>query len=200
MRDISLVKFMPKEPKVPFISMRIIAAALSILALIASVFLFLDKGLNYGIDFTGGTVLEIDTGAQPDLNVIRTAVGALDLGGATFQLITPPETSGVGHEYVRIGIPLQAEGEEGAMAQQNALKAVNGALADSVGEFTVRGQDVVGSKVSGELREKGILAIVLAMSMVLLYIWFRFEWQFAVGAVIALFHDVLLTITVSLSE
>lgn len=194
MRDISLVRFLPKEPKVPFISVRLIAAVLSVIAIMASIFLFSTKGLNYGIDFTGGTVLEIDTGSEPELDIIRAKVDALNLGGPTYQLITPPESANIGHEYVRIGIPIQEEGENGAQAQQDALAAVNAALNETVGEFTLRGQDVVGSKVSGELRQKGIMAIVFALGMVLLYIWFRFEWQFAAGAVLALFHDVVLTI------
>jgi len=196
MRDISLVRLLPIEPTVPFISLRVIAAILSVLALIASVFLFSTRGLNYGIDFTGGTVLEIDTGSEPPLDEIRDILGGLDLGSPALQLIKPPVDANVDHDYVRITIALQEEGEQGAMAQQVALKKVNEALTEGVGAFTIRGQDVVGSKVSGELRQKGLLAILLALGMVLFYIWFRFEWQFAAGAVLALFHDVLLTIGV----
>ncbi len=196
MRDISLVRFLPSEPKVPFISLRLIAAILSVLAIIASIFLFSTRGLNYGIDFTGGTVLEIDTLGEPPLDEIRTKLGTLDLGGPTFQLITPPESANVDHSYVRIGIPLQAEGEDGAAAQQQALARVNAALTEVVGDYTLRGQDVVGSRVSGELRQKGLMAIIFALTAVLVYIWFRFEWQFAAGAVLALFHDVILTIGV----
>ena len=196
MKDISLVKLLPIEPKVPFISLRMIAAVLSILALIASVFLFSTRGLNYGIDFTGGTVVEIDTGAAPPLDDIRNGLNGLGVGNIQLQTIAPEQGIGVTHEYVRISIPLQEEGESGATAQQEALKTVNEKLEEIVPGFTVRGQDVVGSKVSGELRQKGLLAILIALGMVLFYIWFRFEWQFAVGAVIALFHDVLLTIGV----
>jgi len=96
-----------------------------------------------------------------------------------------------------VGIPLQEETEEtGAMAQQEALAAVVAGLTESIGEFNIRNQDVVGSKVSGELRQKGIIAVLAALSLVLVYIWFRFEWQFGAGAVAALFHDVILTIGV----
>ena len=83
MRDISLVKLLPIEPKVPFISMRVIAGALSVLAIIASIFLFTTRGLNYGIDFTGGTVLEIDTGGAPPLEDIRGGLNSLGLGNPT---------------------------------------------------------------------------------------------------------------------
>lgn len=195
MRDISLVKLLPVEPKVPFISLRRIAGVLSILAIIASIFLFTTRNLNYGIDFTGGTVLEIDTNGQPPLDDIRTKLESV-IGGIGLQTIAPQQGTGVDHDYVRIAIPLQEEGETGATAQQEALTNVKAALEEVVPGFSDRGQDVVGSKVSGELRQKGIIAIGMALFMVLAYIWFRFEWQFAVGAVMALFHDVLLTIGV----
>ena len=197
MKDISLIRLLPKDTKIPFINMRLIAAVLSTIAMIASVFLFTTKGLNYGIDFTGGTVIELDTGSEPQPDVIRETLAKLGFGGGTVQNIAPPADSGVDHDYVRVGIPLQEEtAESGAQAQQDALAAVVAGLKAEIGEFNIRNQDVVGSKVSGELREKGIIAVVLALAMVLLYIWFRFEWQFGAGAVAALFHDVILTIGV----
>jgi len=195
MKDISLVRLFPKQSKVPFIKVRLIAGILSILAIIGSIFHVVDAGLNYGIDFTGGTVLEIDTGANPELDTIRPLLNGLGMGDMALQNIKPPLDSTVDHDYVRITIPLQPETlEEGATTQQIALDLVKDTLRGEIGEFTIRNQGVVGSKVSGELREKGVLAVVLALGMVLLYIWFRFEWQFAVGAVVALFHDVLITI------
>ena len=198
MKDISLVKLMPKEPRVPFINMRVVAAILSVIALIASVFLFTTRGLNYGIDFTGGTVIELDFGQETDLELVRTAVGEMGFDGATFQGITPPLEANKDYEFIRVGIPLQPETEEtgGSEAQQRALRTIEVGLTEKVGKFEVYSQDVVGSKVSGELRTKGMLAVGLALLMVLAYIWFRFEWQFGLGAVIALFHDVLLTIGV----
>ena len=198
MKDISLVKLMPKEPRVPFINMRVVAAILSVIALIASVFLFTTRGLNYGIDFTGGTVIELDFGQETDLELVRTAVGEMGFDGATFQGITPPLEANKNYEFIRVGIPLQPETEEtgGSEAQQRALRTIEAGLTEKVGKFEVYSQDVVGSKVSGELRTKGMLAVGLALLMVLAYIWFRFEWQFGLGAVIALFHDVLLTIGV----
>ena len=197
MKDISLVRILPMEPTVPFINLRVVAAILSVIALIASVFLFTSRGLNYGIDFTGGTVIELDFGQETDLELVRSAVGDMGFDGATFQGITPPLEAGKDYEFIRVGIPLQPETEEtGAEAQQIALRTVEAGLTENVGKFEVYSQDVVGSKVSGELRTKGLLAVSLALIMVLAYIWFRFEWQFGLGAVIALFHDVLLTIGV----
>ena len=304
MRDISLVKLLPIEPRVPFLSGRIIAGVLSVIVILASIFLFVTKNLNYGIDFTGGTVIEVDTGKQPsveDMANIRSAMTNLDLGAVGLQTIkSGPDAE---REFLRISLPIQdetierdaelvrsmigamdtlegdnfvvesfensdrgfttimvrhgdepfadeisrasdSEASEGADVpvssddpQLDALeKAVKGngldiadftrrgdnlveirfqnkeeasaaiqqlalgygklALAEEIGPYTIRSQDVIGSKVSGELRRKGIQAVVLALFMVLLYIWFRFEWQFAVGAVLALFHDVILTIGV----
>ena len=85
MKDISLVKILPMEPKVPFINLRVVAAIISMIAIVASIFLFTTKGLNYGIDFTGGTVIEIDTGSEPDLAKIRTVISDAGFPGASVQ-------------------------------------------------------------------------------------------------------------------
>jgi len=197
MKDISLVRILPQEPRVPFINMRMIATALSVLAIIASIFLFTTRGLNYGIDFTGGTIIEIDTGAEPNDIEIREALAELGFTGSTVQGINPPQAAGIDHKYVRIGLQLQDEsGEAGEGAQQEALKTATDGLKSQIGDFVIRNQEVVGSQVSGELRRKGIMSVVLALIMVLGYIWFRFEWQFGLGAVLALAHDVILTIGV----
>ncbi|WP_427451177.1 protein translocase subunit SecF [Litorimonas sp. WD9-15] len=197
MKDISLVRFLPMVPRVPFIKVRMIAAVLSVLAIIASVVLFSTKGLNYGIDFTGGTVIELDTGADPDMDLIRSVMSDLGYPGATVQGIEPAAGQPNPHNYVRVGIPLQSEeGEAGAQAQQLAMVAVTEGLEAEIGAFEIRNQESVGSQVSGELRQKGLMAVGIALLLVLAYIWFRFEWQFGLGAVMALFHDVILTIGV----
>ena len=204
MKDISLVKLLPKEPRVPFINLRVIAAFLSMIAIIGSIFLFTTKGLNYGIDFTGGTVLEIGSVTQElDDAKVRTAIEELGYAGATVQGIQPPvgaETVDgvpITNRLVRIGLQLQDEsGEEGQGAQQAALNVVKEGLTVKIGDYFVRNTEVVGTQVSGELRQKGLLSVGLALLMVLGYIWFRFEWQFGLGAVFALAHDVILTIGV----
>ena len=203
MKDISLVRILPQEPRVPFINVRRIAAALSILAIIGSIFLFTTKGLNYGIDFTGGTVIEINTNEDPDDAAIRAALEDMGFEGATVQGIQPPvgaldqQGNPITHRLMRIGLQLQDEsGEAGQGAQQAALDRVKAGLQERIGDFYVRNTEVVGSQVSGELRRKGALSVGLALLMVLGYIWFRFEWQFGLGAVMALAHDVILTIGV----
>lgn len=204
MKDISLVRILPQEPRVPFIKMRMIAAVFSVFAIIASIALFSIKGLNYGIDFTGGTVLEIGSVTQDlDDATVRAALVEIGYGNAQLQGIQPPvgsvTTEGVPIEnkLFRIGLQLQDEsGEEGQGAQQAALNSVKAGLTEQIGDYFVRNTEVVGSQVSGELRRKGIMSVGLALFFVLAYIWFRFEWQFGLGAVFALVHDVVLTIGV----
>jgi len=204
MKDISLVRILPQEPRVPFINVRMIAAAISVLAIIASIFLFTTRGLNYGIDFTGGTVLEIGSVTQVlEEDDIRKAVKEIGYEKAQIQGIDPPVGSTtsdgvpIQNKLYRIGLQLQDEsGEAGQGAQQAALNEVKEGLTDRIGNYFVRNTEVVGSQVSGELRRKGVMSVALALLMVLGYIWFRFEWQFGLGAVLALAHDVILTIGV----
>lgn len=205
MKDISLVKFLPQEPKIPFINLRLFAGISSVILVIISLFLFFTKGLNYGIDFTGGVVAEMDFKEQPPLD-IRDTVSDLGFDGATVQNIAPLQTANVTYDYVRIGLKLQeeaaVESEDNEVntaldAQQLALVNLTEGLQAKYGDqVELRSQETVSGKVSGELRQKGLIAVVAALSMVLFYIWIRFEWQFAVGAVTALAHDVALTLGV----
>ena len=196
MLDISLVKYLPKGTKIPFISMRWIAMVLSIVGIIGSIFLFSTKNLNYGIDFTGGTVWQFHLEEDPtdaQREYIRGLGEELGLGGLSIQTITTAEKV----EALRVGIPKQAAGEgedNDNRAQQEALAAVQAAVTEKFGEVETLSVQVLGSKVSGELKTKGALAVILALGMVLIYIWVRFEWQFGLGAVVALAHDVMLTI------
>lgn len=196
MFDISLVKYLPKDTKIPFVSLRLIAMALSVLALIGSVFLFSTRNLNYGIDFTGGTVWEFKLDHTPtndDIEFVRNLGADLDLGNLTVQTIT----QGDGSEALRVGIRKQPalEGDDNDnRAQQVALDKIQDAVTGKFENVTYLSKQVLGTKVSGELKTKGALAVGLALMMVLIYIWIRFEWQFGAGAVIALAHDVLLTI------
>ena len=196
MRDISLIRRLPVTGDIPFIKARHIAAALSVLMMIASVFLFFTKGLNYGIDFSGGTVIEVDMGPDVDQAEIRSTMNDL-FGGSQVSTISPGLESDVDYEYLRIGIPMQPETEEtGAAAQQIAMAQAEEALREINPEREILSQSSVSGQVSGELRRKGFLAVGLALAMVLAYISVRFEWQFGVGAVAALFHDVIITIGV----
>lgn len=205
MRDISLVKILPVEPRVPFLSVRRIAAIISIVAILFSIFEFFHRGLTYGIDFTGGVVTVVDFGETPPdtaQEFVQTR-----FAGSTVQNISQPAGSEITYDYLRIGLPLQAEEPEGDVAQESsretqtdaqqlAQAALVEALEGEFGEIRIDATETVSGKVSGELRRKGLLAVILALGLVLAYIWFRFEWQFGVGAVAALLHDVILTIGV----
>ncbi len=198
MFDVSLVKYLPKGTKIPFINVRYIAMGLSIMAMIASIFLFSTRNLNYGIDFTGGTVWEFHLDHNPtdsEVEEIRALGPELGLGALTVQTITQANDA----EALRVGLRKQPalEGDEtDDRAQQQALAKIQEVITERYAPVTGLSTQVLGSKVSGELKTKGALAVGLALAMVLFYIWIRFEWQFGAGAVIALAHDVILTIGV----
>jgi preprotein translocase subunit SecF len=155
-----------------------ISAALSIVAIT----LFFTHGLNFGIDFKGGTLLEVraKSGAA-DLAAMRTTLNGLGLGDVQLQQFGGPE-----EVLIRV-----AEQPGGDAAQQQAVAKVRGALGDAV---DYRRVEVVGPRVSGELLAYGMIGLMLAIFSILIYLWFRFEWQFALGAMIANVHDIVLTI------
>lgn len=204
MFDISLVRYLPKDTKIPFLKVRLVAMALSLLAIIASIFLFSTKNLNYGLDFKGGTVWEFHLTESPtdgDLTAIRALGPKLGLGELAIQTIGQSDKDKV--QAIRLSVSKQdaLEGDENDdQAQQVALKSIQVAVVEMYPEVAntenTLSVQVLGTKVSGELKKKGAMAVILALMMVLLYIWFRFEWQFGLGAVAALAHDVILTIGV----
>jgi len=176
------IKFVPDETHIPFIKVRLVAFVISGLLMLASVGLFFSAGLNYGIDFRGGTLIEVRSKSGPaNISDIRTKLGGIGLGDVQIQEFGEPEE-------VLIRIEQQPGGDAN---QQVAIEKVKGTLGDSV-EY--RRVEVVGPTVSGELIQSGTIAVLVALFSVLVYIWFRFEWQFSFGAVAALVHDVTLTI------
>ena len=184
----ALSQYIPLGTKIPFVQMRKFAFVLSSVAIVVSIFAYGMLGLNFGIDFRGGSQIQIETPGTADLTQIRTLVSDLNLGDVQVQNFGSDST-------VRIRIERQAgEGVEGANAQQDALKKVRVALDANIEGWTESATSVISPKVSGELVNAGIFAVVGALICMLIYIWFRFEWQFSVGAVVALAHDVILTI------
>ncbi len=196
MFDISLVRYVPKNTKIPFISWRWIALVLSVMGIIGSIFLFSTRNLNYGIDFTGGTVWEFHLAEDPtnaEMVAIRKSADGLGLGAVALQTI---EQSG-GTQALRLTIekqPIPEGAENDDQAQQEALAKVQTLIRGEYAPVETLSVQVLGTKVSDELKVKGALAVIIALIFVLLYIWVRFEWQFGLGAVIALAHDVILTI------
>jgi preprotein translocase subunit SecF len=155
-----------------------ISATLSILAIV----LFFTHGLNFGIDFKGGTLMEVRAkSGTADIAQMRSTLGSLGLGEVQLQ-----QFGGPADVLLRV-----AEQPGGDKAQQAAVDKVRAALGDSV---DYRRVEVVGPRVSGELLSYGMLGLMLAIVSILVYLWFRFEWQFALGAMIANVHDIVLTI------
>ncbi len=176
------LRFIPIDTRIGFIRYRMISFAVSGLLMLASLGLFFTAGLNYGIDFKGGTLIEVRNKSGPiDLAGMRSRLSTIGVGEVQIQEFGAPSD-------VMIRIEQQKGGEKN---QQNAITKVKETLGDSV-EY--RRVEVVGPTVSGELIQSGSIAVLVAIFSVLLYIWFRFEWQFSLGAVAALIHDVVLTI------
>jgi preprotein translocase subunit SecF len=177
-----LLRIVPDDTKFDFMRFRRISFPLSALASILAIGLYFVHGLNFGIDFKGGLLMEVQTKAGPaDLAQMRSTLNALGLGEVQLQQFGPPNDV-----LIRI-----AEQPGGDAAQQVAVGKVRTALGDGV---DYRRVEVVGPRVSGELLSYGVVGLMLAIFCILIYLWFRFEWQFALGAMIANVHDLVLTI------
>ena len=178
----ALIKLMPVEPKVNFLGGRKVFAVISAALILGSIALFLVQGLNFGVDFRGGILIEARTDGPADLAELRSTLGDLGLGEVTLQTFGEPTD-------VLINLQRQDGDSE---AQQRAISTVREALGDVVVEY--RRTEFVGPKVGDELKRAGALATLLSLLAIGVYIWFRFEWQFGVAALIALAHDVIATI------
>jgi len=177
-----ILKLVPAETKVNFIGMRSIAFLISAVLICGGLFYAFNKSLNFGIDFTGGTLVEIRTQDEvADISGMREELGALGYGAISVQEFGSPNE-------VMIRIPQQERDEE---EQKAAMEDVRATLGD---EVEYRRVEFVGPQVGEELIEAGSKALIYALIGILLYIWVRFEWQFGVAAVIALAHDTLLTV------
>ena len=144
---------------------------------------FVVKGLNYGIDFKGGTLIEVRTLNNITIGDLRQKISGLGLGDAELQEFGAPDD-------ILIRLETQPGGDS---AQADAVKQLTAALDKDI---ELRRVKSVGPKVSAELTQQGIFAVIVSIIMVLIYIWFRFEWQFGLGAVASLLHDVIITIGV----
>ncbi|MBM3543825.1 MAG: protein translocase subunit SecF [Alphaproteobacteria bacterium] len=175
------IQFVPPDTKIDFVGFRTITWIVSALLTVGPLLLVWTIGLNMGIDFQGGTLIEIQTKQSPaDLGGIRSKVSNLGLGEVQIQEFGAPNA-------VLIRIASQPTEQE----QQQSIAKVKEALGEDV-EY--RRVEIVGPTISGELIASGTLAVVVAMIGILIYVWFRFEWQFGVAAVASLVHDVTATI------
>ncbi len=188
------LNLVPEDVAVPFISWRKIAAGISITLVIGSLALLGVRGLNFGIDFVGGTLVQIEMPGEgeeeADLQALRAAVGEIGFEGASLQGFGGPRDV-----LIRLK-KVEGDGVEGERAQQAAAERLIAGLEERYPGIRVDRTEVVGGVVSGQLVQAGILAVSLALVAMLIYITLRFEWQFAVGAVLALAHDVILTLGV----
>ena len=177
-----LIRVLPAKTNLHFVGFARIAGVLSILAVIGSLTLCFTEGLNLGIDFKGGTVLELSTTpAVVDLATVRGTLNRLHIGDVQVQAFGKQ-----GDALVRFQTPPGADAS-------NTVTRVKTALGQAIPGVRYSSTEVVGPKVSGELFRNGVLALGVAIALMLIYIWFRFELQFGLGAVAALFHDVILT-------
>ena len=175
------LKLIPHGTKFRFMRARFLGLGVSAFLSILSIALFIHPGLNYGIDFAGGIVVETRTTEPTDLAKMRTTVHDVSPGETSLQ-----QFGAATDTLVRVSLPKQG-GEE---AQEKLVNKVKAALAEAFPGIQFRRVEVVGPKVSGELVQAGFLAVGLALLAVMGYIWFRFEWQFGVGAVVTLVLDV----------
>jgi preprotein translocase subunit SecF len=176
------LRLVPDETRFDFMRFRRISFPASALLSIVAISLYFFHGLNFGIDFVGGTLMEVQAKAGPaDLGKMRGTLNGLGLGEVQLQ-----QFGGPADVLIRIS---QQPGGEGA--QQAAVQKVRQALGD---EVDYRRVEVVGPRVSNELLAYGTIGLMLAIVAILVYLWFRFEWQFALGAMIANVHDLVLTI------
>lgn len=177
------VQFIPFGTNIDFWGHRWFGYGVSLFLIFASIGLLATKGLNFGIDFTGGTLIEIRTEQTVDLAQMRNELNGLDLGAISIQEFGGPQD-------LLLRVPEQP-GDEAAQAA--AIETVRTALDAAYGEVDYRRVEFVGPQVGDELKVKGVWAALFAMVGISVYIWFRFEWQFGAAALVALFHDVIVT-------
>ena len=176
------IRLLPPDTKIDFIGRRMIAFVFSALLMVLSIGFFAVQGLNYGIDFKGGILMEVRTPGPADIDSLRNKLSGLGLGEVALQEFGQATD-------VLIRIERQAGGEKGQML---AVEKVKTALGKDVASY--RRTEFVGPKVGGELIQAGVIAVTLSLIAIMIYVWFRFEWQFSIGAVVALTHDVIATI------
>lgn len=180
---IQFIQLVPHNTKIDFFGHRYYAMLASIVILGGSALSLSINGLNFGIDFTGGTIIEIKTEKQPDLAELRHELNGLKLGEISIQEFGSPED-----------LLIRMKQQDGTAEDQKAAiekvqTAVNAQLEGQKVDY--RRVEYVGPQVGEELKRAGLLAVLCAMGGIMAYIWFRFEWQYGVGAMLALLHDVV---------
>lgn len=179
-----LLRLFPDQPRLHYVRYRHIAVGLSIVVMVAALVLLFTRGLNFGIDFKGGIAMEVTTSGPADVTKLREQLGRLGLGEVTIQ-----QFGAADDVLIRVSQPQNAT----SGTDQIIVAKIKAELGNTVQYQKV---DIVGPQVSGELVNQGVVAVVLAVCLMFVYIAFRFEWQFGLGAVLGLAHDVLATVFV----
>jgi preprotein translocase subunit SecF len=178
------IKFIPDDTKFDFIGHALSAYIISAIIVFGSLGLIATKGLNFGIDFTGGTLIEIRMPDAPDLSKMREDLNNLEIGDVSLQEFGAPND-------ILIRLP-QQQGDE--TAQQVAIDKVRATLNANYENLEYRRTEFVGPQVGDELKRDAMYAVIFSIIGIMGYIWFRFEWQFGVSSLVALFHDVIGTV------
>ncbi|MDX1974598.1 MAG: protein translocase subunit SecF [Rickettsiales bacterium] len=175
------IRLLPNRPSIDFMGKRWIGFILSIVLTLSSIGLLFTKGLNLGIDFTGGILMEIHTEQPADLATMRSLLSSQDFGEVSLQNIGSPND-------VMIRIQSSGEGEQAAI-----IDKVKTLLAEQMpNAIDYRKIDYVGPTVGDELIQAGTLAVMLSFASIMCYMWFRFEWQYGLGGILALIHDAIM--------
>ena len=180
------MKFLSGKTNIDFMSRSKIALVFSIILIVASITSLAVKGLNFGLDFTGGTLIEVGYPSAPEISDVRQ-----NLENAGFDSVV--QTFGAATDIVVRIPPSEDESESSAELSTRVLAALEQGVE---GDIEMRRVEFVGPQVGDELAEQGILAVIYAMVGVFLYVMFRFQWRFSVGAVSALFHDIIISMGV----
>ena len=191
------LKLVPENSNINFFSRINSIFSISLLVVLSSIFIYFLFGLNYGIDFRGGTMLMVQSDDQVPINQYRNILSSADVGDTSVTEISDPgaKISNGMLDKKRNIVLIRIEQVDGQDSVQNdSIIKVKIKLAEEISSIEFLQTDSVGAKVSKELVKKGVISVILAVSTVLFYIWIRFEWQFAVGAIFALIHDVIITI------
>ncbi len=178
------LKIVPDNTNIGFVRLRFVAFALTLLLTLGSIGLLATRGLNLGVDFVGGLTMEVEFKAPPPLDRLRSEVDGLGVGKSALQEFGNART-------ILIRLPLPA-GDQAAV--QRVVGKVQADLKAKYGEVSFRRTESVSGKVSGELVRQGALAVLISMLAVALFTWFRFEWHFGVSTVVALVHDITVTL------
>ncbi len=184
------LRLIPDDTNIDFFKHARVTFGASCVAVVVALAVWLSMGLNYGIDFRGGTTVRTQSEMPVDVAAYRAALDPLKLGDISISEVFDP-TSEDNKHVAMVRIQAQ-EGEEAATPEM--IQAVETALKTVAPNVIFTSVESVGPKVSGELIQTALLAVGASLAAILIYIWLRFEWQFSVGAVAALFHDVILTV------